>query len=69
MFICETFSSVKDNVPQSGSTRSLARRQLQRLEDLGYTLWSAFEMEFYLLKKDSMEALFNGKNQYQTALR
>ena len=67
-FLCETYTS-NPPAPQSASSRSIARTQLQRLSEMGLTLYSAFEMEFILLGKDTKEALFDGTIQYQTTLR
>ena len=48
------------------STRSIADAQLKRLDDLGYVFKSAYEIEFYLLDKDTKERLPYGRSQYQT---
>ncbi|ELU10090.1 hypothetical protein CAPTEDRAFT_167530 [Capitella teleta] len=41
------------------NTRFLARRQLQRLEDRGYKMLSAVEMEQFFLNRTTLEPLFH----------
>lgn len=56
--LCETFWS--PGKPQEACPRYVARRQLQRLEELGCTLCSGWEEEFMLLHRDTHEPLFKG---------
>ncbi len=46
--------------------RNIALKQLARLQELGMSLYSAHEMEFYLVQKDTKEPITQGKNIYST---
>ena len=58
-FYCETVwsSSLKY---QEACPRYIAKRQLQRLHDLGYMAFSGFEMEFVLKNLQTNVAIFDG---------
>ncbi|XP_046379039.2 lengsin-like [Haliotis rufescens] len=49
----------KDNSPQEACPRYSARKQLQRLDDLGLSFYSGNEIEFQLLEKNTLEPVFN----------
>ncbi len=48
-----TGNCLKFLLPITFSYRYLARRQLDRLEEMGYKLFSAFEEEFILFEDDN----------------
>ena len=65
--LCETFwpSYYLDGAPQSACPRYAARRQLCRLQKLGYRLKSGFEAEFAVFRtEDCTTPLFGGKDVY-----
>ena len=47
-----------DGSQQEANPRALARRQLARLDDMGYSLLSAFETELMLIYTDSQKPVF-----------
>ncbi|XP_046575457.1 lengsin-like [Haliotis rubra] len=55
--LCE--SRWKDNSPQEACPRYAARKQLERLDDLGFNLYSGHEIEFQLLENKTLEPVFN----------
>ena len=50
--ICDTWWAEGD--PQEACPRTVARRQLERLETLGYKLYSGYEAEFLVVDKDDL---------------
>ena len=63
--LCETFwpSYYRNGEPQSVCPRYVARRQLSRLQELGYRLKSGFEAEFAVFRTaDGTTPLFDGKD-------
>ncbi|XP_067655567.1 lengsin-like [Haliotis asinina] len=64
--ICES-RWMKDNTPQLACPRYVARKQLQRLEDLGFDLYSGYEIEFIILD-ETMKPVFDGTEAYSHRL-
>ncbi|XP_067655479.1 lengsin-like [Haliotis asinina] len=60
--LCES-RWMKDNTPQLACPRYVARKQLQRLEDLGFDLYSGYEIEFIILD-ETMKPVFGGTDAY-----
>ena len=56
--LCETFWT-SDN-PQEMCPRYVARKQLERMRNHGYTLTSGWEFEFMLMEGEDKEPLFKG---------
>ncbi|XP_046575985.1 lengsin-like [Haliotis rubra] len=48
----------KDNSPQEACPRYVARKQLQRLQEQGYALFSGYEIEFKILDKETLTPVF-----------
>ena len=57
-----------DGSPQEACPRELARRQVQRLEERGLKLHSAFEMEFRLLYSSSGEPVWSTNGLFSNTL-
>ena len=58
--ICESFWS--DDSPIIAHPRTAAKRQIARLGELGYKLYSAFEVEFCVVDAQTMKPIYDGKN-------
>ena len=56
--LCET-QWLQDGSPQAASPRYVARKQLESLEQLGYKLQSASELEFSLLDSQTLLPSYN----------
>lgn len=69
-FLCETFwiAPYRDGGHQSACPRYLARRQLGRLFDLGYDLYSSYEAEFIVYEKDGTTPVFPGVDIFSSLL-
>lgn len=50
-----------------GYPRVVARRQLERLEEMGYSLFSAHEFEFYMVDEKTQEPIDNSTNANATS--
>ncbi|XP_067672632.1 lengsin-like [Haliotis asinina] len=59
--LCESRWKI-DSSPQVACPRYVLRQQLQRLGELGFELYSGFEIEYFLFCADTMKPLFNGKD-------
>ena len=59
-FYCET-AWLPSLQFQDACPRYIAKRQCQRLDDLGYELFSGFEMEFVLMNLQAKTPLFEGR--------
>ena len=44
------------------SPRQICSKQLEKLTEMGYDLYSAFEYEFYLVDKDTLQPIYNDNN-------
>ncbi len=55
--LCETHW-IQDMSYQGACPRTVARRQLEKLDKLGYQLYSGWEMEFRLVDEKSQKPLF-----------
>ncbi|XP_041355721.1 lengsin-like [Gigantopelta aegis] len=58
-FYCET-ASMPSRKYQEACPRYIAKRQWQRLQDMGYDSFSGFEMEFTLKNRQTKSPLFDG---------
>jgi len=63
--LCETIWR-NPETPQEPCPRYIARKQLQRLDDMGYLLLSAFEAEFTVFKKDQITSISEGHDAFST---
>ncbi|XP_067655728.1 lengsin-like [Haliotis asinina] len=61
--LCETRWKT-DNTPHGACPRYAARKQLQRLADLGLTFYSSHEIEFQLLDGKTLKTVFDGHDSY-----
>ncbi|XP_033123583.1 lengsin-like [Anneissia japonica] len=53
---------VLDGMEYTAAPRFIARKQLEELGEMGYSLYSAHEYEFYAFKKDTMEPIVGDIN-------
>ena len=58
MVICEAFWT--DGTLHDVGTRSVARKQIEKLDSLGFKLFSGFETEFFVVDTKTKEPLFDG---------
>ncbi|XP_067685137.1 glutamine synthetase-like [Haliotis asinina] len=58
----------KGGVPQEACPRYVARKQLKRLDEHGYKLYSGYEIEFKMMHRDTMEPVFYGQDAYSQRL-
>jgi glutamine synthetase len=56
--LCEPFYT--DGRPALAAPRTVARQLLDRLERMGYRLFSGFEYEFYLVQRETRQPPFQG---------
>ncbi|XP_046572792.1 glutamine synthetase-like [Haliotis rubra] len=54
----------KGGVPQEACPRYVARKQLNRLDELGCKLYSGYEIEFRMVNKETLEPVFDGEEAY-----
>ncbi|XP_046341448.1 lengsin-like [Haliotis rufescens] len=52
----------KDLSPQAACPRYVARQQLKQLDDLGFQLYSGFEIEYFLFDANTLTPVFPGKS-------
>ncbi|XP_067656107.1 lengsin-like [Haliotis asinina] len=64
--ICES-RWMEDDTPQLACPRYVARKQIQRLEDLGFDLYSGYEIEFIILD-ENMKPVFDSAAPYSHRL-
>ena len=57
---CEAFWS--NGTPVAAAPRTVARKQYERLESLGYRLFSGFEAEFTVVHADTKAPVFSGRD-------
>ena len=50
------------------SCRQQCKKQLQKLEQMGFHLYSSYEYEFYLFDKDAMKPIYEYTNLYSEAI-
>ena len=48
--------------------RQQCKKQLQKLEDMGFHLYSSYEYEFYLLDKETLKPVYKDTNLYSEAV-
>ena len=56
--ICE--AQWPDGSPLQAAPRAVARKQIERLDAMGYTFLSAFELEFFVVDAETKKAVFDG---------
>jgi len=66
--LCETFwtKPYRDGDHQDACPRYVARKQIQSLAELGYTLYSSFEAEFTVYKHGTRIPIFEGHDMVST---
>jgi glutamine synthetase len=62
--LCEPY--FQDGSPAMAAPRTVARKLLAELEDLGYGFFSGFEYEFYLVQSDTQRPPFQGIQIFST---
>ena len=61
-FLCET--RWQDLTYQEAGPRYTARRMIQKLQDMGIRLMSAYELEFAMIDSDTGKPVFDGKDYF-----
>jgi glutamine synthetase len=62
--LCEPY--FQDGTPAMAAPRTVARKQLAELENLGYGFFSGFEYEFYLVQRENQQPPFQGIQIFST---
>ena len=62
--LCDLRAQASKNTPLFNCSRSLAKHQLHRLSEEGFTLMSGTEMEFMLINKETLAPVYNGADFY-----
>ncbi|CAH1801491.1 unnamed protein product [Owenia fusiformis] len=62
--MCDLYWDSGFNSPIDAAPREVARQQLIRLDDMGYSLKSGWELEFHLFDADKKTPIYHGKTGY-----
>jgi glutamine synthetase len=62
--LCEPY--FQDGTPAMAAPRTVARKQLAELENMGYGFFSGFEYEFYLVQRENQQPPFQGIQIFST---